>query len=90
MDKQNLPDKLLKLQDRLRKIEKNPNLNVLEYMLNDYNNMSANDMERKYGSPPINFPISSSIIGIYLKKYCHKELRQGSDKITNSNFYLKK
>jgi hypothetical protein len=90
MDDQKLPDKLLKLQERARIVEKNPSLNILEYMAKDYDSpMSANDMERKYGSPPINFQISSSAIGQYLKKFCHKQLRQGTEKIEKSRYFLR-
>jgi hypothetical protein len=86
----NLPDKLLKLQERLRIIEKNPKLDALEYMLNDYEKMSANDMERKYCSHPINISISSYSIIKYLKEFGHIQMRQGSDKMAKSSYFLKK
>lgn len=75
----NLPDKLLKLQERLRKAEKNPNLDVLVYLKNDYEkrSLSSNAMELKYSNPPINFSISSSAIMSYLKDYCHAKIKKG-------------
>ena len=87
--KQNLPVLLVNLQDKLRKTEKNPNLDVLEYMLNDYDKMSTNDMERKYNSPPINHKITSYSIIKYLKELGHAQIRHGSDKMIKSKFYLK-
>ena len=85
-----LPVLLIKLQKRVRTVEKKPRLNILEYMANDYDKMSTNDMERKYSGHPINFPISSSSIAIYLREYCHKDLRQGTEKIEKSKYYSKR
>jgi len=89
MKEQNLSVLIVKLQDKVRKIEKNPNLNILEYMLNDYDKMSANDMEKKYNSPPINHSITSYSIIKCLKEFCHAQIRHGSDKLTRSNYFLK-
>ena len=73
-----LPLLLLKLQNRVRKAEKNQSLDILVYIKNDYESgLSTHDMEMKYAKPPIKLSMTNTAIGNWLKQYCHIELRKG-------------